>query len=77
MSKLFDLPEELLKSFRVVTVNAKQQLEAQEHPMSRLIFEANKLGLDGKQVLSVSKRNPDPVRSDLEFIMYVEDLVQI
>ena len=71
------LPDESFKSFRVVTLTKNEALKQDEHYLSKLIYEANKLGLDGKQVLSVTRRTPDPSRSDIEFVMYVEDLVQL
>lgn len=68
---------DVLKSFRVVTLSSDEIISTSEHPLSKLVFEANKLGLSGKQVLSVSRRQPDATRHDIEFVMYVEDLVQI
>lgn len=73
-----NLSEQLdLRAFRVVTMRNTEILSETEHPFSKLVYEANRLGLDGKEVLSVSRRNPDPRRPEIEFVMYVEDLVQL
>lgn len=64
-------------SFRVVTINKSKIVGTKEHPLSQLVFEANQLGLDGKKVMSVSRPYPDPSSPNIQFVMHVEDLVQL